>query len=47
MASDTGDFTREEGIYGWFRKDSEDYRIFWVGGTTGENDGDDDTDDDT
>lgn len=23
---------REEGIYGWYRKDSEDWRIFWVGG---------------
>jgi hypothetical protein len=23
---------REEGIYGWYRKDSEDWRIFWLGG---------------
>jgi hypothetical protein len=23
---------REEGIYGWYRKSSEDWRIFWVGG---------------
>lgn len=23
---------RAEGIYGWYRKDSEDWRIFWVGG---------------
>jgi len=22
---------REEGIYGWYRKDSEDWRVFWVG----------------
>jgi hypothetical protein len=33
---DSSDFLthlkREEGIYGWYRKDSEDWRIFWVGG---------------
>lgn len=23
---------REEGMYGWYRKDSEDWRIFWIGG---------------
>jgi hypothetical protein len=31
---------REEGIYGWYRKGLEDWRVFWVGGS-----GDDDLDD--
>jgi hypothetical protein len=30
---------REEGIYGWYRKDAEDWRVFWVGGSS-----DDDSD---
>lgn len=24
----------EEGVYGWWRKDWEDWRIFWLGGDT-------------
>ncbi|KAF9534614.1 hypothetical protein CPB83DRAFT_878973 [Crepidotus variabilis] len=24
---------REEGMYGWYRKDQEDWRIFWIGGS--------------
>jgi len=23
---------REEGVYGWYRKDLDDWRIFWLGG---------------
>jgi len=23
---------RDEGIYGWYHKDFEDWRVFWVGG---------------
>ncbi|TFK72029.1 hypothetical protein BDN72DRAFT_887404 [Pluteus cervinus] len=30
--------SKEEGMYGWFRKGTEDWRIFWVGGTSGAND---------
>jgi hypothetical protein len=31
---------REEGIYGWYRKGVEDWRVFWAGGS-----GDDSSDD--
>jgi hypothetical protein len=39
----------EEGVYGWCRKGVEDWRVFWVGGSTASGDddnGDDDNDND-
>jgi len=30
----------EEGVYGWYRKDVEDWRVFWVGGSYAEDDDD-------
>jgi hypothetical protein len=32
---------REEGIYGWYRKGVEDWRVFWVGGSEVDDDSED------
>ena len=29
---------QEEGMYAWCRKGLEDYRVFWLGGSTNEDD---------
>ncbi|KIY42878.1 hypothetical protein FISHEDRAFT_68266 [Fistulina hepatica ATCC 64428] len=36
----------EQGMYAWYRKDAEDWRVFWLGGPLSETAGDGDDDDD-